>query len=123
MTENLSARMDAFLAEARRLISENPSAIQINLIVTASGRMYSFPRFDLNTKEQEDLCLRRLREDREPQVLCIVCMWHDFTIDMPAHSLRKQLLELHPANTDARVLLRGEAGINAIPLGVTVPNP
>ena len=109
------------LAEAGRLISENPSAMQVNLIAAASGRVYSFLRPDLTDKEQEALCLRQLWEDKNGQVLWVVCMWNDRTIDMISGSLRKQLLELHPANADARILLRGANGINAVPLGVTVP--
>ena len=104
--------MIELLHEAKQLLSENPSAIQVNLIAAADGRRYSFFRYDLESEAQEDRCLEQMTADKA-QVQYIICMWEDGSLDMLRYSLRKKLTERYP---DSHLLLRGEHGINAFPL-------
>ena len=104
--------MIKLVLEAKQLLSENPSAIQVNLIAAADGCRYSFFRYDLESDAQEDRCMEQMTADKA-QAQYIICMWEDGSLDMLRYSLRKKLTELYP---DARLLLRGEHGITAFPL-------
>lgn len=104
--------INSILAEARRLISEHSAAVQVNLIASADGRVYSFFRYDLESEEQENRCLEQMEADKA-QARYIVCMWDDGCVDMPRYSLRQKLTERDP---QACLLLRGEHGITAFPL-------
>lgn len=120
--QGLEAALESALSKAKSLLSENPSAAQVNLLMTANERIYSFLRRGWDDETQENECLRQLQEAENTQVVSILCMWQDLTIDMPSYALRKKLLAMNAANGETRLLLRGENGINSIPLAQTLPD-
>ena len=122
LSQGLEAALESALSKAKSLLSENPSAAQVNLLMTANERIYSFLRRGWDDETQENECLRQLQEDENAQLVFILCMWQDLTIDLPSYALRTKLLAMNAANGETRLLLRGENGINSIPLARTLPD-
>lgn len=122
-TQEVREFLYSLVREAKRLLIENPSALQVNFLVTASEKKEYYFLYDLEDKAPEDACLDRLRRSGDTQVDFWLCMWGTeevvsdaFCLDMPAWTMRKKLVELNPENRDICILLWGENGINGFRL-------
>ena len=100
-----------------RAIREAPEAEGITLVRTVSGREYCchfsgdpVPGF-----------VERLVREGDSQVRYLVHVWKDHALDLPSYDLRKALLELHPENKNALMLLTGAENFIVRSLQSTMP--
>ena len=113
--------LDALLSHAETLLQATPEAIEVNVLLTSGGQIFSIPVYRLEDIIDESYCRQQLRNIPDTKVDCILSMWRDSScIDMPSYALRTQLLALNPDNRDTAVFLFGEHGIHPFPLARTM---
>lgn len=62
-----------------------------------------------NPADEEAFC-KDLAESGDTKIRCALCMWNDFTLDVPSCRLRELLLGLNPENRETQFLLNGAEG-------------
>ena len=101
-----------------RAISEHPDAEGVTLVRTAAGEEYLFPF--TGDPDFAEKAARILTEGKNAHIRYLIHVWKDHTLDVPSYGLRKVLMELHPANGKALLMLRGENGFTIFTLGDTM---
>ena len=107
----------------RQLLAENPSALQVTLLVTDCFRMFSYPTADFADASAEDECLRRMTETLNTRVILTVTLWRNGQLDVPSYAFREKLTALHPDNRDCCILLQTEDGLTVKRLSMTMSSP
>ena len=115
-----------FIDEAKRLLKQNPSAIQITILETVSGEMIPFFLYNLNDNKAEEDFFEQLRINNKVKINHIIAMWSyeygNNAIEMPKGSILKRTDELDPYNhTNTCVLVYGDLGITGSPLSRFLP--
>lgn len=115
------AEWNDLLEEAKRLVSEEPRAMQVILVHTAKGNVYHFANTCISEPEEEEAFLELLQEKDDTQILGLICMWNNFQIDVPSMRFRKRLLEICSRNDETQILLQGEYVLAVRTLRSTMP--
>lgn len=120
ISQEMQRTIFSLIEEASKELFENPCAEQVNVLLSESGKVYSFFRMGKLDMEQEKECVRKMAEDHA-HIVCVVAKWqYDGVyimnnidgLETLKASLTQSLLELSPENADAYVPLRGESGIS-----------
>ena len=98
-------------------IQEAPEAEGITIVQAASGREY---RYHFCT-DQVSAFADMLTGNGDTQILYLVHVWKNHTLDVPSYDLRKALLDLHPENKDALMLLTGAENFIVRSIQSTMP--
>ena len=107
-----------YVLSAIRAIADAPDAQGITLVRTEKGNCYQFPFSpDPDFVPQ---AVRTLTEAADPHIRYLIHVWKDHTLDVPAYSLRRALMELLPENQDALMMLAGKNGFRILPLVETM---
>lgn len=106
-----------YMFSAVQALRKSPEADGITLMKTASGKEYYY-HFGID--DLSDL-RNGLVYNRDFRVLYLVHVWSDHTLDVPSYDLRRMLLELHPENQSALMLLSGRENFIIRSLGSTMP--
>ena len=107
-----------YLTSGISALQSHPEAEGITLVRTAKGNEYHFPFSFQASFVPEAVAALTGAEDIHIQYLLHI--WKDRTLDVPAYSLRKALMALHPNNRDALLMLAGKTGFALLPLGDTM---
>ncbi len=75
-----------------------------------------------NPADEEAFC-KDLAESGDTKIRCALCMWNDFTLDVPSCRLRELLLGLNPENRETQFLLNGAEGCSVRSLKAMAPGP
>ena len=128
--------MDIFaplLAEADRLLLEDPFAEEVIMVETAKENRYHCINHEImdGYLSEETAFIEMLQDSGDTTVCYLVAVWNRRTVDciqcdlypveLPSFHLRQKLLELSPENTHTLILLRGSDGYGYKELGVTMP--
>ena len=126
------AAFEPLIAKGQQLLKNNTSHEQVVIVLMANGNilhclnrsvgMRSGSEYDTADEAQ---FLELLRREGCP-IHHIAALWNPNVVgvipqdapalDVPGYHLRKGLLDLHPTNQEALILLRGERGYNVRPL-------
>ena len=107
-----------YVFSAIRAIADAPDAMGVTLVRTKKGNCYQFP-FSPDP-DFVPRAVRTLTEAEDPHIRYLIHVWKDHTLDVPAYSLRRALMGLHPENQDALMMLAGENGFRILPLAETM---
>lgn len=108
-----SAELYSLLGTAERQVSAEKDAQQVIAVKTAKGNVYHFPNHCVGEPSEEDTFLEMLLEQGDAEIQYILCMWHNYQLDVPSLHFRRRLVEICPRNKDAVVLLLGENAFHA----------
>lgn len=100
--------ISALLEGTERLVEAEQGAQQVIAVKTAKGNVYHFPNHCVGEPSEEDAFLEMLLEQGDAEIQYILCMWHNYQLDVPSLHFRRRLVEICPRNKDAVVLLLGE---------------
>lgn len=105
-----------YMFSAVRAIREAPESEGITLLQTVSGKEYLYHFCADNIFD----VMNALVQNGDTRVLYLIHVWRDHTLDVPSYDLRRMLLELHPENQDALMLLTGRESFTIRSLGSTM---
>lgn len=114
-----TALWQMYMFSGTKAIAQWPEADGITILQTAGGKEYPLPLFLDEGAVRQDLAA--LVEAGDTQVRYLVHVWKNHWPDVPAHDLCKALLELHPENGNAYLLLAGGENFVIRRLEDTVP--
>ena len=99
---------ERLLQKAKELVASDPSVQQVIAMLASNGQIFSCMNHDIiagNNTEETDF-VNMLAENDATEIRYCVCMWNDFTLDIPSQHLRELLVELSPFNRMTQFLLR-----------------
>lgn len=111
------------LDEVRGLARTDISAEQILAARTSKHNVYSLANHDItvgNVSDEENFA-KMLAENDDTEILNLVCMWRDGTVDLPSLHLRNLLICLNSQNLQTKLLLCGNSGYNVKEMKITMP--
>lgn len=117
--EEILANRQYLLEEAKRLLTENPTAEQVILLQTNSSdglKLYHYYCMapNLLAPEEEDACIRKMQEEGNTWVVNMLCMDNIeveppcIPLNVPCWTIRKKVRNLDPRNDAACVLGWGD---------------
>lgn len=112
--------------KAKELVSLNPSADQVIVVKTEKSNIYHFANHlyvdgQLDAKsEDEEKFIQMLIDKEEPVLKYIVCIWNEYSIDIPTMNFRKLLMTASEKNADAMLVLQSVPDLILKTLGVCV---
>lgn len=112
--------------KAKELVALHPSADQVIVVETEKSNIYHFANhlhvdgLCLEKSDDEEKFVQMLLDKGEPVLKYIVCMWNEYSIDVPSMNLRKLLMAASEKNADAMLVLKSVLGLNLKSLGVCV---
>ena len=94
---------------------------QVVCLRTAGGRIYStvIPNAIDEDHVVERELLSKMKDDGNTRITEILCSWGD-SPDFPSYDFREMMLELDPANADAKMLLRDSSFYHIRTVGETM---
>lgn len=114
MTEQnaLYGTFEKLLKKAEELVVSSASVQQAIAVLTSGGRIFCCVNHDIvaGNYADETAFMKTLAENKDTEIRYSVCMWSDFTLDIPSWHLRDLLVKLNPSNRKAEFLLRGGEG-------------
>lgn len=116
--KTIPPEFEKLLNQAKELISSDPSAEQAIAVRTSNCHILSFANHNIVSGEtaDEEAFIKALAENKDTKILYAVCMWSDFTLDVPSYHLRNMLADLNPSNQEAEFLLNSGEGLIVKPL-------
>lgn len=105
----------------------NLSGGQVIVVQTEKSNIYHFINHlyvdgQLNGKsEDEEKFIQMLLDKGEPVLKYIVCMWNEYSIDVPTMNFRKILLTASEKNTDAMLVLQSTSSLILKKLSCSMP--
>ncbi len=105
----IPVEFEELLMRVKELISSDSSADQAVAVLTFKGSLLYFANHNVMSGSVEDeiVFCKTLTESGDTQITHAVCMWNDFTLDIPSRHLRDLLVELDPSNLETEILLIG----------------
>lgn len=104
---------ETLLKKVKELMISDPSAQQAVAVLTSKGCLLSFVNHDIisGQYEEETAFINTLVESGETEIQYLLCMWSDFTLDVPSHHLWDLLVKRNPINGNARIFLKGDGEV------------
>ena len=102
---------------AIQAIEDFPDADGITIMQAASGRVHCFP-IHLEQNFVKPI-ISELQDTNDTHIACLIHVWHNHSLDLPAYDIRSALIELHPENKDAKLMLFGEKSFSIVSLEKT----
>lgn len=109
------SEFEKLLKQAKELIMSDPSAEQAVAVQTSEGIVFCFANHDVisgNTADEAAFA-KTLSESGDTKIRYAVCMWSDFSLDVPSYHLRNLLAGLNFFNQETEILLRSGEGFIA----------
>lgn len=111
---------------AKKIVSLNPTVDQVIVVQTEKSHIYDFMNHILRDGQyhgqmEDEKAFVQMLSDKEEVVRYIVCMWGDYSIDIPSMNFRKLLLAASEKNADAMLILKSEQSINLKKLSWSMP--
>lgn len=116
--KKLSSEFESLLKQAKEFIVSDPSAEQAVAVQTSKETIFCFRNHDVcsgNTAD-EAAFVKTLSENKDTKIRYAVCMWEDFSLDVPSRHLRNLLVGLDSFNRETEILLRSGEGFVTKPL-------
>lgn len=95
---------------------------QAIVLLSAAGNEYSAIIKNALSEEKTDEAslLRKMKEAKDDEICCVLCMWQDKCIDIPSFAFRKLLFALNPKNSEASLFVMTADGVSEIKLSSTM---
>lgn len=121
--KGLPSEFEKIVELAEELVKSNPSAQQVFTVLTAKGSVRWFVNHDVDSGSVADEAafVRNLVESGDTKIRYAVCMWSDYTLDVPSHHLRELLTEIDSLNRETQFLLKGAEGFSVKALKTMCP--
>ena len=102
--------------------AENSPYTQAIVLLSAAGNKYGSIIKNALSQEKADEAslLRKIKEAKDDEICCVLCMWQDKCIDLPSFAFRELLFTLNPKNSEASLFVMTADGISAIKLSTTL---
>lgn len=92
-------------------IAEVPDADGFAILRTEHNQEYRFP---FHTTDSVSTWAQNVTDSlsvkNDTHIRYLIFVWKNHWLDVPAADLRKKLLDLHPENRDAKIMLIGQDG-------------
>jgi hypothetical protein len=115
MIEEMLRIAKDMLGEIDETIDGLPAA-QITVLLSANNRIY------IAVNDIDGSICNILKREHDTQIVKLLTLWKDGSVDVPSFDFRKALAQMNAANCDADVILQGQAGYLAKKLAATLPN-
>lgn len=121
--QNKPPMPEAIKESALQLLQQYPSAVQIIVVLTASGNRYHMAIDDIlqNRVISENAIAELLLQNQDTQAQYLVCMWSNGNIDVPSWHLQKLLSSVDPKNSHAQILVNTYDGLHTKSLHALQP--
>lgn len=108
METKLEHEAEMLLHVAEEQIKENPSVVQVIVVKTAKGNIYSLANNDVLDGSYEDEAgfIQKLVDEDDAKVKFILCMWNNQGIEVPSMHFREGLLETSAENEKAIIFFQ-----------------
>ena len=83
-------------------IADGLPAPQVTVVLTNNDNIY------VTVNDVDGSFCQELKQNNDTNVVKILTMWKDGSIDLPSYSLRKALVKMNKDNINADVLLQGK---------------
>jgi hypothetical protein len=115
--ERMKEKATEMLSEA-----EKSQYTQAVVLLSVSGNEYGAIIKDALSEEKEDeaFLIQKIREAKDTEICCALCMWHDKSIDIPSFALRKLILAANPNNSKTLIYVMTANGVSVIKLSETI---
>lgn len=122
MRNNIS-EFEKLLEQVEKQIRLDVFAEQAVAVWTSKGNLFCFANHGIlsGNMEEENHFMKTLAESGDKEICYLVCMWNDNTLDLPSCHLRDLLIELHPSNKEAGILLNSDEGFQVKLLKTLIP--
>ena len=107
--EKFPSEFENLLKQAKDFIMSAPSAEQVIAVQTFKGNIVCFGKHDVisgNTADEEAF-VKILSENEDTMIQYAICMWKDFSLDVPSHYFQNLLVSLNSFNRETKILLTG----------------
>ena len=71
-------------------------------------------------KKDETHLIHKIKDQKDTEIRCVLCMWHDQSIDIPSFAFRELLLALNRKNTETILFVMTASGVSGIKLSGTM---
>ncbi len=71
-------------------------------------------------KADEAYLIQRIKDAKDTEVCCALCMWQDKNIDIPSFAFREWLFTLDPKNSETSLFVMTADGVSKIKLSKTM---
>ena len=105
---DLLAIFEELKEKAEQKIEIEQNAVQIIVVRTNKNSIYLFVNYRMGTEETQ--FINSLLEKKDTIITELLCMWNSNELDVPSMNFRKMLMDLHPDNKKAKLLLQGSKG-------------
>ena len=95
---------------------------QAIVLRSVSGKEYgAVIKNALSEEKADEACLiQRIKDAKDTEICCALCMWYDHSIDIPSFACRKLLFALNPRNSETSLFVMSTDGISKIKLSQTM---
>lgn len=109
MKPELTNELEMLIEEAEKLVPGNIMGEQVIAVKTAKGNVHCFKIKVLDSKyeKMEDCFIQKLQNEGDAEIQYIVCMWNNYSTDVPSMNFRRRLLEACAKNAGAMIFLQG----------------
>ena len=104
--------------KAKELVALHSSADQVIIVKTQKGNVYHFINYlhvdgqFIGKSDDEERFVQMLLDKEEPVLKYIVCMWNEYSIDVPSMHFRELLMSISEKNADAMLVLKSMSDLN-----------
>ena len=106
---DLLAVFDELKEEAKKKIEIEQNVDQVIVVRTNSKKIYHFVNHGISIEEEMQF-IGFLRKNNDTIITELLCLWSSKELDVPSWNFRTLLMELHPNNKKAKLVLQGKEG-------------
>ena len=110
--------------KAIKLLSdtEDGQYTQAIVLLSASGNEYGAVIKNALSEEKVDeaFLIQKIKEAKDTEIRCALCMWSDRAIDLPSFAFRKLIFNLNSKNSETALFVMTADGASAIKLSATM---
>ncbi len=118
------AIFDRMKVKAIDLLSnaEHGQYTQAIVLLSISGNEYgAVIKNALSEEKTDEACLIQIIKDaKDTEICCALCMWCDKSIDIPSFAFRELLFTINPKNSEASLFVMTADGVSGIKLSKTM---
>ena len=102
--------------------AESCQYTQAVVLRSALGNEYGavIPNVLSEDRAEEASLIQRLKEAKDTEIDCVLCVWQDQSIDIPSFSFRERLLALNSKNSEALLFVMTGDGVSGTKLFKTM---
>lgn len=103
--------------KAKQKTEVEQNAAQVIVVRTNKKNIYLFVNHEISIEEERQF-INSLLEKNDTIITELLCMWNSKELDVPSWNFRTLLIELHPDNKKAKLVLQGNEGYITKELGM-----